>query len=52
MLDTKLRAIEAFASQEQIEAVLSIQRNIGPIEYLRPLGFQFYRPEQYHPLFV
>ncbi len=51
MLETKLAAIRAFASQEQIEAVVSIQRNVGPIEYLRELHFRFYNPAQYHPLF-
>ncbi len=52
MLDAKLGAIAAFVSQEQIETVVSIQREAGPIEYLRELEFHFYRPQQYHPLFV
>ncbi len=52
MLEAKLSAIAAFASQEQIEAVVSIQREAGPIEYLRELEFHFYRPQQYHALFA
>jgi LmbE family N-acetylglucosaminyl deacetylase len=52
MLENKLSAIRAFASQEQIELVVAIQRNIGAIEYLRDLGFRFYNPEQYHSLFL
>jgi LmbE family N-acetylglucosaminyl deacetylase len=51
MLEAKLAAIAAFVSQEQIEAVVAIQRDVGPIEYLRELEFHFYHPQQYHPLF-
>jgi LmbE family N-acetylglucosaminyl deacetylase len=51
MLETKLAAIRAFASQEQIDLVVDIQRKIGAIEYLRDPNFRFYSPEQYHPLF-
>jgi LmbE family N-acetylglucosaminyl deacetylase len=51
MLETKLQAIQAYASQEQIDAVVAIQRNVGPIEYLRELVFRLYSPAQYHPLF-
>ena len=46
------RAILAYASQEQIETVVAIQRNVGPIEYLRELEFHFYHPQQYHALFA
>jgi LmbE family N-acetylglucosaminyl deacetylase len=52
MLETKLQGILAYASQEQIESVVAIQRNVGPIEYLRELAFHFYHPEQYHALFA
>jgi LmbE family N-acetylglucosaminyl deacetylase len=51
MLEKKLKGIQAYASQEQIESVVSIQRNVGPIEYLRELHFRFYNPQQYHALF-
>ncbi len=52
MLETKLQGILAFASQEQIESVVSVQRDVGPIEYLRELNFHFYNPQQYHALFT
>ena len=52
MLQTKLAGIRAYASQEQIETVVKIQREVGAIEYLRELKFHFYRPQQYHPLFA
>jgi LmbE family N-acetylglucosaminyl deacetylase len=52
MLEAKLAGIRAYASQEQIETVVSIQREVGPIEYLRELQFHFYNPKQYHPLFT
>ena len=52
MLETKLQGIMAYASQEQIESVVAIQRDVGPIEYLRELEFHFYHPQQYHALFT
>lgn len=52
MLETKLAGIRAYASQEQIDAVIDIQRKAGPIEYLRELTFNFYSPGQYHRLFA
>ena len=52
MLETKLQAILAFASQEQIGSLVEIQRNAGPVEYFRELEFRFYSPERYHPLFA
>jgi LmbE family N-acetylglucosaminyl deacetylase len=52
MLEAKLSGIRAYASQEQIEAVVAIQRKVGAIEYLRELEFHFYNPKQYHPLFT
>jgi LmbE family N-acetylglucosaminyl deacetylase len=52
MLETKLRAIAAFCSQEQIGAVVDIQRGIGPIEYVRELKFRLYSPKQYGDLFA
>jgi LmbE family N-acetylglucosaminyl deacetylase len=51
MLEKKLNAISAYESQDQVELVVAIQRNVGPIEYLHELEFHFYRPEQYHALF-
>lgn len=52
MLQTKLAAIAAYASQEQIETVVKIQREVGAIEYLREVKFHFYHPQQYQPLFA
>ena len=52
MLQAKLAAIRAYASQEQIETVVKIHRELGAIEYLREMTFHFYRPQQYHPLFT
>ena len=52
MFETKLRAILAFGSQEQIGALVEIQRANGPLEYLRELTFRFYAPQQYNDLFA
>ena len=52
MLETKLQAILAYGSQEQIGAVLEIQRAVGPVEYLRELQFRLYAPQQYDKLFA
>jgi LmbE family N-acetylglucosaminyl deacetylase len=52
MLQTKLAAIRAYASQEQIETVVKIHRELGAIEYLREMKFHFYRPQQYDRLFA
>jgi LmbE family N-acetylglucosaminyl deacetylase len=52
MLETKLRAIMAYASQEQIGTCVEIQRASGPVEYLRDLKFHFYAPKQYDELFA
>jgi LmbE family N-acetylglucosaminyl deacetylase len=52
MLETKLQAILAFASQEQIDSLIAIQRAAGPIEYLRQLEFHFFSPEKYAGLFA
>jgi LmbE family N-acetylglucosaminyl deacetylase len=52
MLDCKIEAILAYASQEQIGTLVEIQRATGPIEYLRELNFRFYAPKQYNDLFA
>ena len=52
MLETKLRAIRAFASQEQIGTLIDAQRTAGPIEYFREVGFRIYSPKAYHLLFA
>ncbi len=51
MLETKLRAIRAYASQEQIDLLIDVQREVGPVEYVRELTFNFYAPKQYATLF-
>ena len=52
MLETKLNGIMAYASQEQIDGLIKVQRNAGPVEYIREVAFQFYSPQKYHPLFT
>jgi LmbE family N-acetylglucosaminyl deacetylase len=52
MLETKIQAIMAYASQEQIGALVEIQRATGPVEYIRELQFRFYSPKQYSALFA
>jgi len=52
MLETKLAGIKAYASQEQIDVLVKVQRDVGPIEYLREVRFNFYNPQQYHALFT
>jgi LmbE family N-acetylglucosaminyl deacetylase len=52
MLQKKLAAIQAYASQEQIEVLVDVQRNIGPVEYVREVHFHFYSPAQHEKLFV
>jgi LmbE family N-acetylglucosaminyl deacetylase len=52
MLQKKLAAIRAYASQEQIELLVDVQREIGPVEYVREVQFHFYAPAQYEKLFL
>jgi LmbE family N-acetylglucosaminyl deacetylase len=52
MLETKIQAILAYDSQEQISALVEIQRSTGGVEYLRELSFRFYAPKQYDELFA
>jgi hypothetical protein len=52
MLAAKLQGIAAFASQEQIETVVDVQRRTGPVEYLRDVKFHFYSPQNYDTLFA
>jgi LmbE family N-acetylglucosaminyl deacetylase len=52
MLETKLQGISAYASQEQIESAVAIQRSVGAIEYIREIEFRLYEPQQYHALFA
>jgi LmbE family N-acetylglucosaminyl deacetylase len=52
MLQKKLDAIRAYASQEQIELLVDVQREVGPVEYIREVQFHFYAPGQYARLFL
>lgn len=52
LLETKLQAIRAYVSQEQIDMVVDVQRAVGPVEYIREIAFNFYSPQQYHHLFA
>lgn len=52
MLETKLQAIRAYASQEQIDVLIDVQRDAGPQEYIREVKFNFYSPKQYEKLFA
>jgi LmbE family N-acetylglucosaminyl deacetylase len=51
MLERKLRGISAYASQEQIDLLIDVQREAGPVEYIREVRFNFYSPQKYAPLF-
>jgi LmbE family N-acetylglucosaminyl deacetylase len=52
MLETKLQAIKAYASQEQIDLLIDVQREAGPQEFIREVKFNFYSPRQYEGLFA
>jgi len=52
MLERKLQGIRAYASQEQIDVLVDVQRQAGPVEYIREVQFNFYSPEKYASLFV
>lgn len=51
MLDKKLDGIKAYASQEQIDLLIDIQRESGPQEYLREVEFDIMTPHKYDHLF-
>jgi LmbE family N-acetylglucosaminyl deacetylase len=51
MLDRKLEGIRAYASQEQIDVLIDVQRQAGPVEYIREVQFNFYSPQKYALLF-
>ncbi|MFO8063087.1 MAG: PIG-L deacetylase family protein [Spirochaetota bacterium] len=50
-LETKVAAVEAFASQEQIGAMVRAVRNAGPFEYFRNVPFSLYDSRHYAELF-
>lgn len=51
VFERKLEAIAAYVSQRQIAAVVEGIRQSGPVEYIRQVNFQFYRPSHYENLF-
>lgn len=44
----------AFVQQLTAEfgGLIQVQRDAGPVEYIREVAFQFYSPQKYHPLFT
>jgi LmbE family N-acetylglucosaminyl deacetylase len=51
LLERKLAGIRAYASQEQIDLLVEVQRKAGPVEYLREVEFNVLYPGQYEELF-
>ena len=51
LLERKLAGIRAYASQEQIDLLVEVQRKAGPVEYLREVEFNVLCPGQYEELF-
>ena len=51
LLENKLAGIRAYASQEQIDMLVDVQRKAGPSEYIREVEFNVLRPGQYEELF-
>ena len=50
-LETKLRSIGAYQSQQQIAAMVESARKTGAYEYMREVQFRLYSPETYKPMF-
>lgn len=51
IFESKLKAIEDFASQKQIKMLVDALREAGPYEYTRPLEFAMYNPTIYRSRF-
>lgn len=51
LLARKLDGIRAYASQEQIELLVEVQRQAGPVEYIREVEFNVLHPGQYEEQF-
>lgn len=52
LLQRKLQGIRAYASQEQIEMLVEVQRKAGPAEYIREVEFNVLHPGQYDEIFM
>lgn len=51
MLETKLEAIGCFRSQTQIDSLIEVVRQGGPVEYLRSFDVRLYQPARYFERF-
>ncbi len=51
LVERKLAGIRAYASQEQIDLLVEVQRKAGAVEYLREVEFNVLYPGQYEELF-
>lgn len=51
LFERKLKGISAYKSQQQIEQVVSVQRQAGAKEFLREVRFDLFRPEECDKLF-
>ena len=51
VLQTKLKSIEAYESQEQIASLVNNLRAAGAVEYYRCVNVEFYHPSNYEGLF-
>jgi len=51
LLEKKINAISAFESQKQIQSVIEMVKNTGPVEYIRDMKFKLYDPKEYAELF-
>ncbi len=47
----KLDGIMAYQSQEQIAQLVQIRRDGGPFEFMKPVSYSFYHPQNYVSLF-
>ncbi len=50
-LEIKVKSIEAYQSQTQIESLIEGVRKSGPVEYFKDIVFTFYNPAKYEGLF-
>ena len=51
LLERKMAGVLAYVSQKQIEAIIQLLREAGPIEYIRELNFHRYSPQNYKGIF-
>ncbi len=51
VFEKKLEAIGMYKSQEQIAQLVETQRDGGPFEFIKPVSYSFYHPNNYISLF-